>query len=285
MPFPIRSPFSLKKGARIGVFSPSGPCDPKLLERSVELLVGWGYQPVVHPNAAGRNGYLAASDRERLEATVWALSSSEVEAAWMARGGYGLTRIIPELPWSSLVPRPVLGFSDGTALLYPLWSLGWQQLVHGPVLHSLVDSPEKARTQRFLAGEESPLGGERVAGGRARGALVGGNLCVLNSLCGTSQQFRGEGTILLLEDVTEQPYRLDRYLTQMRHSGCFEGVAGIALGQFSQCGSRPEQAVLTCLEDLGLPIVKDVLVGHGEDNRPFLYGREVVLDERGLSYA
>lgn len=274
----------LRQGARIGVFSPAGPCDPERLRRSLELLRSWGYEPVPSPVSARPQSYLAGDDRQRLAGTVWALSDPELDAAWLTRGGYGITRLLPHLPWEALSPRPVLGFSDATALLYPLWRRGWRQLVHGPVLHSLADRVDRERMRRFLRSGSAPaLGGRAVNGSAgASGPLVGGNLCVLNSLTGTPEQFRAPGSLLLLEDVTEQPYRLDRYLTQMLQAGCLEGVQGVALGEFTDCGLEAESVLLELLEPLGIPILTGVDVGHGASNAPFVYGATYRLDEQGL---
>ncbi|MGE0489880.1 MAG: LD-carboxypeptidase [Vulcanimicrobiota bacterium] len=274
--------FSLAQGSKIGIFSPAGQPDEVRLARSMALIEEWGYEPVRYPGPMNARGYLAGTDRERLDATIWALSNPDLAAAWLTRGGYGITRLLPDLPFDHLKPRPVLGFSDATALLYPLYRRGWQQLVHGPVLHSLIDHAEAEVMRAFLDGHLPSFGGELVKPGRASGPLVGGNLCVLNSLTGTPEQFDGQGVILLLEDITEEPYRLDRYLTQMRHAGRLDGVVGIALGEFSECGANPVDTVLACLDWLDVPTLTDVAVGHGKLNRPFVYGSRARIDSDGL---
>lgn len=246
----------------------------------------WGYRPVPCPIQCNPRGYLAGSDDERLAATVWALSDPDLDAAWLTRGGYGITRLLPRLPWEELRPRPVLGFSDATALLFPLWRRGWSQLIHAPVVHSLADRPDRDRLERLLAeGAVPDLPGSCVVPGRAVGPLIGGNLCVLASMTGTPEQLRSHGCILLIEDITEQPYRLDRYLTQLRHASCFEGVAAIALGEFTDCGVEAEATVLDEVQNLGVPVTRGLNVGHGASNTPFAYGALYRLDEDGLSLA
>lgn len=214
-----------------------------------------------------REPYLAGSDLERRNATEWALSDPELDAAWMSRGGYGLTRILPLIRWERLRPRPVWGYSDGTALLWALYRRGWRQLVHGPILTSLHKHHDRERVRHFLEQPTTALAGRGE--GRAQGPLVGGNLCVLASLCGTAEQLQARGCLVLLEDINEELYRLDRFLIQLRFSGCLEGVSGIVLGDFTNCGDEAQQRVEEMLPEVCLT---GVAVGHGQHHHPFLYG-------------
>ena len=214
----------------------------------------------------------------------------------MARGGYGITRLLDRVPWEEVVARPVLGFSDGTALHSALYQACGQTSIHSPVLHSLadhVDSGSREYLRSLLDGSSAgPLYGRLLLGGRkalpAVGPLVGGNLCMLASLCGTRWQLDASGCILLLEDVAEPPYRVDRLLQQLKMSGVLDGVLGVAVGSLLGCeppagaGWRQEDLIREHLKDIGVPVVMGLPVGHGATNLAFVHGGLVRLEEEGL---
>lgn len=280
----------LPSQARIAVVAPSGAYDPARVEAGMAVLRGWGYRPAwVGPRPA-RLRYLAGDDDARLAELV-AASAPEWDAVWMARGGYGLARLLPRLDLSRL-RVPLFGFSDGTALLNPLADAGGRA-VHAPVLHSLADLCDDASREhlrRLLAGAPpEPLVGETWVPGAVEAPVVGGNLCVLASLCGTPWQLRAEGRIVLLEEVGEAPYKVDRLLTQLRLAGALDGAAGFALGAWVDC-RPPEGAGWTLREvleeqlgGLGVPVVAELPVGHGPANRavPFAPAR---LGEGALTW-
>jgi muramoyltetrapeptide carboxypeptidase len=289
------SDLPLSPGARIGVFSPSGPPDPRGLSAAVELVSAWGYRVVAGRAVLARERYFAGTDAERLADLEWALSDPDLDAAWMSRGGYGLSRLLPRVRWPAVRPRPVLGFSDGTALLAALRRRRIGVPVHAPVLHSLTTHPDEASREavRRLLAEGSRgevFTGRTLREGTAEGPLVGGNLAVLASLAGTPEALRARGCIVLLEDVGERPYRLDRLLTQLRQSGGLEGARGIVLGDFVECEDRPDRdgpslpALLSALEGLDVPILGGIPVGHGPANRPFVVGAPVRLEPGRLRF-
>jgi len=280
----------ISAGASLALFAASGPPNQAHVRRSVATLKSWGYRPVLGPATRPRL-FLAGSDEERAAALVWALTDARCEAAWLLRGGYGLGRLLPHLPWEALRPRPLVGFSDGTALLWSLYRRGWTQLVHGPNVQGLAPHADEATrdaTRELLAGHGAPrLRGRALVKGACQGPLVGGNLCVLASLCGTAEQFQGQGCIVFLEEVTEQPYRVDRLLTQLLNSGAFEGAVGIALGEFTACGSPRALAsvVRERLGGLGLPVLTGLPCGHGPTNLPFVYGSWASLEGSWLTFS
>ena len=286
----------LSPGARIGVFAPSGRFDPDRLEEGIALVESWGFEVVRAPGLHAAHRYLAGTDHERLEGIRWALTDPDLDACWMARGGYGLTRLLDRIPWEEVVPRPVIGFSDGTALLVALHGALGLPSIHGPVLHSVADGTDEtsqAHLKALLQGEGmGPLQGELLFGHAqettASGPLVGGNLCMLTALCGTRWQLNAEGCILLLEDVAEPPYRVDRMLQHLHMSGVFDGVVGVAIGDLKGC-SPPENADWTLadllreqLSPLGIPVVVGLGVGHGDTNLAFVHGGMAKLHPGGL---
>ncbi len=259
----------LPPGLRIGVFAPSHRFDPKRLEAGLELLRLSGHEPVLAPNLNAVHRYFAGTDDQRLSDLVWALSDPGLDAAWMARGGSGIGRLLPLLPHEGLI-RGVIGFSDGTALHAALYQRHGLQGLHAPVVHSLAD--------QGLHPLEDWVG---QGTGTAAGPVVGGNLCVLSSLCGTPDQLRAEGCILLLEDVGEPAYRIDRMLNQLRQSGALDGVVGVGLGDF---GTVAEVADIV-RDHLDLPMASGLPFGHGPQNRPWRYGCAAVLDEGSLRWS
>ena len=289
------STLPLPPRARIGVFAPSGIFEPKRLETGLETIRGWGLVPVLAPNLGKRHRYLAGRDEARLADLVWALSHPDLDAAWLARGGYGLTRLLPRIPWDQLPQRPVIGFSDASALFSALWRLGRPCAVHGPVLQSLADHAD-SRSRRalkalLLQGAGACWRGRAILPGSVRGPLIGGNLCTLASGAGTAHSLRSRGCILLLEDIGEPPYRLDRLLTQLLASGALEGVAGLALGSFVGChgSGDPELAAADLLAgdlaDLAIPLLADLPVGHGPQNHAFPWGVDAEIRDDSLSWS
>jgi len=187
--------------------------------------------------------------------------------------------------------RPVIGFSDVTSLHVARYQMGGKSGVHGPVLHSLVDHPSQAsrdHLRELLRGAHTfSLHGEAWRGGDAAGPVVGGNLCMLASLCGTPWQLRAQGCILLIEDVGEPPYRVDRMLQQLRSAGSLDGVAGVAVGRFG--GFNPPSGAewglkeLIC-EALDVPVIGGLPVGHGPENFAFIYGARASFDGVSLVF-
>lgn len=277
----------LKTGARVGVFAPSGAFDPERLARGMALAASWGLELVEAPNLRARHRYLAGTDDQRLADLEWALSAPDLDGCWMARGGYGLTRLVDRVDWDRVRDRPMIGFSDGTALLVALRQRAGVSGVHGPVLHSLADHTNPASREHLRAllfGRESSLeAGGVLVPGALRGPLVGGNLCVLADLCGTPDQLDASGCVLLLEDIAEPAYKLDRMIRHLQRAGVFEGVSGVVLGSLTGC-KVPEGADYTAqgvveelLSELGVPVRTGVPVGHGRVNHAFVYGQEISL--------
>ncbi len=273
---------------RVGVFSPSGAYDVDRLERGMAWLRSLGAQVVPAPNLGRTHRYLAGKDSERRADLEWALSSPGLDVAWMARGGFGLAKICEPLP--KVAPgRTVVGFSDGTALHAALWKAGLCGL-HAPVLHSLHDQADLASQVRvvdcLLGRSDVAWAGESWIPGEISGPLVGGNLCMLASLAGTGLQPDLSGCILLLEEIAEPPYKLDRMLHQLLASGMLDGVVGVALGEFVGTATPPEwtlrELMVELLESLDVPVLANLPVGHGSANQAFYWGQPATLSQDRL---
>jgi len=280
-------------GTPIAVVAPSGAYDPDRLERGLEILRDRGHDPRPLPGLDTRWRYLAGGDDHRAAQLLQALTSDAFGAVWIARGGSGLTRILDRLPLDTLNPRPVVGFSDGTALFCALDRAGCGPLIHGPVVHSLPITDTESLDHLFalLEGASLPaLRGTSWVAGTATGRLTGGNICVLAATCGTPWQLDARGSILVLEEIGEPAYRLDRLLQQLDSAGLFAGVAGVAVGQLHNC-RVPDGADYT-IEDVvrdhlcerGIPVVGDLPIGHSGANRAFPWGASATLSEGCLRW-
>lgn len=237
-----------------------------------------------------RHRYTAGTAAQRAADLHWALTDPGLHGLWFARGGYGTVHALPELPWDRLDGRPIIGFSDATALFSAMYARGLSGGLHGPVLHSLADlcdAPTAVATHDALAGlpVHLPFAGPAQV---VEGPLVGGNLAVLASVAGTPWASSAAGAIALVEDIGEPAYRLDRIVTQLIQSGYFDGCLAVVLGELIACRA-PEGAdysvqdvVVQCLADAGLTVFTGAPVGHGAQNRPWWYGRSARLGSDGL---
>jgi muramoyltetrapeptide carboxypeptidase len=280
-------PPRLAPGALVQIVAASSPFERERFDLGLAQ-IETRYRARLADNLFARTGFLAGDDAARLSALERALDDGEALALVAARGGYGATRLLPKLDAARIrrAGKWLVGFSDITAL-HALWARAEVCSVHGPMVTSLSEAPEHVRTAWFalLEGQQpaalSALTCVRT--GRARGRLLGGNLTVLAALCGTPYMPDLRGAVLLLEDITERPYRLDRTLTTLLQAGVLHGLAGVVLGQFAQCEAGPDGiTALTVLAErlaaLNVPIVANAPVGHVPDNVPVLLGAEVELD-------
>lgn len=274
------------------VVAPSSPFDRERFDAGL-LLIEARYRTRLAAELFARDGFLAGKDEARLVAMRTALADPDAAAVVAARGGYGATRLLPQLDPEGVrrANKWLVGFSDVTAL-HALWARARVCSVHGPMVASLSDASEPVRSAWFalLEGAAAPAFTqlERVHGGRARGRLLGGNLTVLAALVGTPYMPDLRGAVLLLEDISERPYRLDRTATNLIQAGVLTGLAGVLLGQFSQCEPGPDgvSALSVLAERLGglqIPVLANAPVGHVPDNVPVLLGAEVELDAQAGS--
>lgn len=276
--------------------SPAGPCAPELYLAGSSILAS-RYRVVhgaQHPGPADDQlPFLAASDQRRAAAVNQALNDPAVEAIFFARGGYGCSRLLDVLDQDALQRRrlPMVGFSDITAL-HAWATCSGVPSIHGPMLSQLPRLPEPQLEQLWALVEGQAVPPvrrlEALAGGRARGPLFGGNLTLLAHLCGTRWLPDLSGRILLLEEVGEVPYRVDRSLTQLQLAGVLPRLAGVVVGDLLGCepdlepqqlpGAGARAVLLDRLGSLGVPVVLGAPVGHGDRNLALPLGAQVTLD-------
>ncbi len=287
MPHLLKPP-PLNTGDTIAIISPAGTVEPSQLQEAINKLEALGYRVVLGNSVYNNKGYLAGTDRERLDDLHWAFESGEVNGIICARGGYGSTRILDGLD-SSLVrnnPKILVGYSDITALLLAMNRLCGMVVFHGPMASDLYNKDEgNAEWLLRVMGDPAPLSLELkgcpiLRPGRVRGKVLGGNLSLICHLIGTPFMPSFEEAILVVEDRGEVPYRIDRMLTHLLQSRSLDGVKAILMGDFSGCGSREEieALFLEVARRLDLVLVSGIPVGHGPRNMTFPMGIEAELD-------
>ena len=278
---PMLQPPVLRAGDTVMLVSPSGPPSAERVARGIELLAGWGLSVELGADLYGRHHFYAGTDAQRLASLNAALRDPAVRAVVCTRGGYGVQRIVDGLDIEAVCadPKLVVGFSDITALHLALWSRAGLATVHGPgaawvddrtpqaSADSLRDALMTAEPVVVAADPAAETGPVSVGGPVVTGTLLGGNLCLLTSTIGTRDLPDLRGAILLLEEVEEPPYKVDRMLTQLRRAGVLSEVAGIAVGQFTRCTDlwpvTVAEVLTERLADLGVPVLGGLPVGHG----------------------
>jgi len=288
MKSPVRwqKPLLLRPRDTVHVVAPAGPFDRSGFKAGLAL-IAQRYSPLYGPGIFESHRYLAGDDRRRRDELSRALLDSSACAVFCARGGYGVMRLLPELPLADAAPTVLVGFSDITALHLALQAQG-RVSIHGPVLTQLGKQPPdvQERLFRLLESPEPPpplTGSATYVPGTAEGPLIGGNLSLITRLLGTPFLPSLDGAVLLLEDIGERPYRLDRMWTHLRLAGVFERVSGIVLGDFTDCDERnasytSADVLRSLAEETGLPCAAGFPIGHGAINQPVPLGTTVRLD-------
>lgn len=282
----LLKPPALKPKDTVAIVAPSGWVERASFEPGLALLKA-RYDVRIDDGVFAEYRYLAGNDDRRFDELAGALAAPEVKAIFVARGGYGAMRLLPRIDFNSVPPKWWVGFSDITAFHSALLANG-QVSIHGPVVRQLGYQPPEVAAALFSLLEEPRLplplkGAGCLVPGVVEGPLVGGNLSVLTRLLGTPYLPPLEGAVLLLEDVGERPYRLDRMWTHLKLAGVFQKIAGIMLGDFNDCeeaGAKYSSIdVLTSLaQEAGLPCARGFPVGHDKVNWPVPLGLKVRLD-------
>lgn len=297
---PLRA---LGPGDRVSVVAPSSPFDRTLVDNGIAWLrEHFTVDP--DPSLYTHEGYLAGHDTLRARALINALEDRTVRAIFCARGGYGSTRLL-EFAGERLLraltenPKVIVGFSDITAL-HALTTRAEIPSLHGPMVVSAgrsVTADHRATIETLLGKTPAPWHGlspwawpaRTEINQRVTGRLLGGNLTVLASLVGTPWFPDLDGAILMLEDVGEKPYRVDRTLTTLRLSGALSHLGAVVLGSFSQCepntdGVTVEDVLRERLCDLGVPVVAGAPFGHAERHAPWVQRSFATLTQESLVF-
>jgi muramoyltetrapeptide carboxypeptidase len=271
----------LLPGDPIDVVAPSSPFDRAKFERGLNALRSIGLRPRHRDDLFDRHGHLAGTDERRSEELQQAFANPDSKAVILARGGYGLLR------FATALERPpaklLIGYSDAT-VLHEVFARAQIPSIHGPMLTQLGDDQAALVRLRQLLFGEQPGAIEWSTSGQGEavdGVLRGGNLASLASMCGTPLQPKLDGAIVLLEDLNEPPYRLDRLLTQLLLAGSFERAKGFVVGDLTAPGEDPAGRIETVMErlaPLGKPISFSAPFGHAGRNQPVAFGVRHRLD-------
>ena len=286
-----RFPTPLPEDGVLRLLSVAGRVKTSAWQRGIDALAP--HVKLINPGAPVSTGhnYLSASTQTRIDDLESALNES-VDGYLCVRGGYGSMHLLPALrnALPSWPNRPFAGYSDITAMHLMLNRAGFVTY-HSPVLTALTpaDGPEPVRDRLLtvlrgqMPREERVRGlGQAADGATAEGPLVGGNLSLLAACSHIPGCELPKGAIVLIEDVGEWPYRIDRMLTGLLLSGAFDDVAGFAIGNFHNCGDGLEatNAALQCLAPLGVPVVHALPIGHRSSDLTVPLGAPVQLDSR-----
>ena len=273
----------------IRIVSPSGAIDPVYIDGAKARLQAWGFSVTEGEHARGRWGRFAGTDEERLSDLIEAIQDPSVDAILCARGGYGLQRIIDRIP---SINKPIIGFSDITEL-HQLSAISNQYSVHGIMCKHIATLPEDSEPmltlRQLLTGQSvqytwnaHPLN----TPGHACAPIVGGNLSVLYGLQGTPFSLSKLSylfPVLLIEDVGERHYHIDRMIRNLRMSGVLAHLSGLIVGQFSDCEDDPlmQQSVYETIKeavvDYNYPVLFNAPFGHVEHNLPLWFNRHATV--------
>jgi muramoyltetrapeptide carboxypeptidase len=289
----------------VALIAPSGPVASEKHELAIENLESLGLRVKEGRHWRGTYGFFSGTDQDRLSDLNEALRDPEVRLVVCARGGYGAMRLLDGIDWESwkLDPKPILGYSDITALHCATYAKigvpGWhgaipagnwcefersslEAALFGPTSYDLFASGTRPSSASLSLA--NGVAKER-AGQSIGGNLLGGNLCMVASLCGTPYLPSTDGSILLLEDVGEYPYRIDRFLMQLELAGLFSQARAVLVGKFEGCGSAKGDESLPAVEEvlrerldrLPIPVLHNVDFGHLPEKITWPFGAQVEL--------
>jgi muramoyltetrapeptide carboxypeptidase len=285
----------MERGQTLGIVAPAGPVNAERLRRGLGRL-GDTFRIRIADSVIGARppdlpSYLSATDDVRADELNAMLRDRDVRGILLARGGYGIQRILPTLDAAALRadPKPIVGFSDATALLAWAYAAGVRG-IHGPMAVQMGGLPQSDVDGLVTMLTEARAPGVRPwslvahGKGRYRGPLVAGNLTLFSLTVGTPWPLPLRGAIALIEEVGERPYEIDRYLTQLSLTGELAKLTAVVVGDFTRCtepNDPPGAAMTTVLERLhsaGTPVAVGAPVGHGDRNEPLPFGADSVLD-------
>ena len=298
-------PSRLKKGDTIALVTPGSYITEQEKEKSINNIQSLGFNVVYSDGLMKKNGYFSATDEERAADLNEMFERKDVQAIMCARGGYGCARILPFLDYDLIEdnPKVLIGFSDVTALQYAIYKNCGLITFHGPVSISTFSSFSVKNFENVLVNptfelelvnsttgnNSNPYGMTVISDGIAKGELVGGNLSICVSLIGTEYDIDYSDKMVFLEEFLEEPYRVDRMLTQMLQAGKFDDAAGIALGVFKMCEPNKSNpafngsfSLMEVLKDrlgnLGIPVIYGLSFGHISDKFTLPFGGKAELN-------
>ncbi|MEM7187676.1 MAG: LD-carboxypeptidase [Bacteroidota bacterium] len=286
----VTPPF-LKPGDTVAIVSTARKINRSELEPALNLLASQGLKAMLGHTIGAAEHQFAGADALRIKDFQAALDNPNIKAIWCARGGYGTVRVIDGLDFSKFIKQPkwIIGFSDITVLHSHIHNFGIE------TLHAQMPLDIEKKTKAAQDGIFQVLFGRKYAisyatehsfnrMGSVKAPLVGGNLSVLYSLCGSASGITSEGKILFLEDLDEYLYHIDRMMQNLRRNGMLDALAGLVVGGMTKMhdntipfGKSAQEIVRDLVGDCDYPVCYDFPAGHITDNQPLILGREVQL--------
>ena len=308
----IIKPNRLKKGDKIGLIAPGFQIKEEQLEKSIQNLKIFGFEAVYSPRLLEKFGYFSGTDQSRADDINELFANPEVKGIMAVSGGYGCTRILNLLDYQTIRenPKVIMGFSDVTALLNVIEQETGLITFHGPVSQTIYRDYNAMQFRRIVINpedttliESSPddlklslespeYARYTIIPGQAEGKLAGGNLCVLASMTGTKYQLTGKGKLIFIEDIDEQPYRIDRMLTQLIDSGILQEANGIMFGICKGCNTSKSQVqdsfslrevIENRIKPLEIPACYGLSFGHNIHNFTLPIGVNAKLDTEKMT--
>lgn len=280
-------PEKLKRKDTVAIVATGRRLDSEIVQAAKKIIEGWGLNVQLGNNLFSTNhSYLSGSDAERFSDLQHALNDREVKAIICARGGYGTTRVLDQLDFSALLKAPkwVCGFSDVTALQLRLINEGVQS-IHStmPVLFSLPEAQFSVECLRkILFGEATDLQAvidRNNRYGENSAMVIGGNLSLIVDSLGTSSEIQTDGRILVIEEIDEYLYRVDRMMVQLKRAGKLHGLAGLVIGHLTDIkdtelsfGEDVHSLIFNHVKDYAYPVGFNFPIGHENPNLPWIQG-------------
>ena len=285
------TPDILQIGDTVAIVSTAGKVSLKEIQTSIVLLKQWKLRVKLGVTIDAEDNQFAGNDALRVKDFQQMMDDPKVKAIWCARGGYGTVRIIDQLDFSSFMKTPkwIIGYSDVTVLHSHIHNLGVETL-HAQMPFEIEDKTDDSinSLKQALFGESyyisysSKINIQRM--GTVNGQLIGGNLSILYSLCGSTSGINTRGKILFIEDLDEYLYHLDRMLQNLKRNKIFENLSGLIVGGMTKMqdnsipyGRTAEEIIRDIVSEYDFPICFNFPAGHVEDNRALIFGRNVQL--------
>lgn len=304
---PLLKPNKLQNGQTIGLVAPaSNVWEDAEIHFAIDIIKSLGFSVKQGKHLFQRSAYLAGEDEQRADDINAMFADKEVQGIMALRGGFGTPRILPYLDFPTIEenPKVLVGYSDITALLHAIHIHTGLVTFHGPIARQSYSPYTLAEFKKVLMTPEHPMviGSpppfepeegraelenrlHQITKGKARGRLIGGNLSLMTKLLGTPYEPDFKNKILILEEVGEEPYRVDGMLTHLWLSGKLQQLAGIAIGKFTDCQPTkpgPSRSIEAIFQDrfkpLGIPVLAGLMVGHISNQTTFPLGVEAELD-------
>ena len=282
-------PSKLIAGNKVGIFLPSSPVKEPYRQNGINEIKEMGYIPVEVDNIYKNSGYTGKSPNEVARDINTFMTDSSIKALWAARGGYGSNMLLDKLEFfKNIEPKIVIGSSDVSYMLWKIMSISDMPVFYGPMAYSTVSEKKYDRENlvNMLSGNynEIKIGGKVLQPGKVKRIVTGGCLSNLVSLCGTRHFPETKDRIVLLEDLNERPFRLERMMWQLSEINFFSGIKGIIFGEFPGCFTNEEEkslfysSITKYFDDFDYPVLFDMPFGHSSYAKTLPLGIAVSID-------